>query len=428
MNGISLEDIGLTPRITPSTPTAETADRPAWDTPLVPGSPEASALYHVWRGDDTVVIDSPPGAGKSTLVARLAARLAHGIPDLPITILAPTNRAGEALAARIARSFDNTDDPEAPYLVSLGSGRMNQLHERVGPAGSGGRIRVRTVTSASMSGSGNRPRGLVIVDEAYQCSFVDIATACDSADQILMVGDPGQIGPVITVDTQMFSKTDYPPMTRAPELFSTFENAVRISLPESYRLGEDTVHAIAPIYDFPFTSGRTFHDLRGHEEIETFVTPTADKPDDPALMDEVVKRVVSLIGATLDYEDYETGQMVTHRITPAHIAVPVAHNAQVTAITARLEARGISDVTVNTADSLQGGQWPVVVGLDPLAGVKNVTDHHTSLGRLCVILSRHTAHLSFITDEKWADRISDELESADTHIEVRSRLGLDADY
>ena len=73
---------------------------------------------------------------------------------------------------------------------------------------------------------------------------------------------------------------------------------------------------------------------------------------------------------------------------------------------ARLRALGLGDVTVGTADQLQGGQWPAVVVIDPLAA-SSISDHHLSLGRLCVMLTRHVGHCSFVTTPAWRTALVD---------------------
>lgn len=62
-------------------------------------------------------------------------------------------------------------------------------------------------------------------------------------------------------------------------------------------------------------------------------------------------------------------------------------------------------VTVGTADRLQGGQWHAVVAVDPLASAATVSDHHLSLGRLCVMASRHMTHLTWVHGSDWHDLI-----------------------
>lgn len=41
----------------------------------------------------------------------------------------------------------------------------------------------------------------MIIDEAYLATFADVAATADHAQEVLFVGDPSQMGPVVTVVT-----------------------------------------------------------------------------------------------------------------------------------------------------------------------------------------------------------------------------------
>lgn len=63
----------------------------------------ARVLFSVWSGDPAVVVPSPPGAGKTRLVALLAAALAHR-GDLRVGIAAQTREQAVEIARRSAPS------------------------------------------------------------------------------------------------------------------------------------------------------------------------------------------------------------------------------------------------------------------------------------------------------------------------------------
>jgi len=106
--------------------------------------------------------------------------------------------------------------------------------------------------------------GLLIVDEAYQVTFADVLSASAKAEQILLVGDRGRSAPVTTSNPAMWQGRPDAPHLRAPEVFAQRDDAVILHLDASYRLGSDTVTAIAPLYDFPFASARPHTVLAGH--------------------------------------------------------------------------------------------------------------------------------------------------------------------
>ena len=82
-------------------------------------------------------------------------------------------------------------------------------------------------------------------------------------------------------------------------------------------------------------------------------------------------------------------------------------------------------ITVGTADSLQGGQWAAVVALDPLTGTDGLPAHAASAGRLCVMASRHYAHLTWVDDgalRERRDSAQDVRDSTDRSLLVRLAL------
>ena len=78
------------------------------------------------------------------------------------------------------------------------------------------------------------------------------------------------------------------------------------------------------------------------------------------------------------------------------MAVVTAHVNQSATIRALLA--DLPHVLVGTANQLQGMERPAAVVLHPLAGYRDPTTFGTDLGRACVMLSRHRAHLHVVTD------------------------------
>jgi hypothetical protein len=80
----------------------------------------------------------------------------------------------------------------------------------------------------------------------------------------------------------------------------------------------------------------------------------------------------------------------------------VSRNSQVSIVTGMSRSLGF-DFTIGTADRLQGGEWPVVIALDPMYGSNGESEHNQSIGRLCVMVSRHTSHLTWVHDDSWVE-------------------------
>jgi hypothetical protein len=113
---------------------------------------------------------------------------------------------------------------------------------------------IRTIASLRLSSSGT-DCDLMIIDEAYQATFADVAAAADHAQQVLFVGTPARSARSSpSSPTPSAARTGH--RTCGTEVFSQLEGAAIFALDTTYRLGQETVDAISCLYDFPFTSSR----------------------------------------------------------------------------------------------------------------------------------------------------------------------------
>lgn len=379
---------------------------------IEPGSIEAKVYAALYSRASLVLVSSPPGGGKSSLATALVTRLVIDT-DLHVVVAAPTTTMCMDLARRLAQAADGR------HRVTLqgsafSSAVLPGVEVSIGPVLEG--VVVRTVASCAMAPP---DCDVLVFDEAYQVTTAQAAAAAQNADQVLMVGDPGQIGPVTTVDTTAWDRFALSPHSRAPEGFAAREDAVRLSMPFTYRLGSTSAHAVAPIYDFTFDSARPDVAVAGHAEIETILVDPTDRLDDPAIMRMVAERAMSFVGATTENDG------PSQRLTQEDIFVIAARNQQTSSLRALLNGLGGSGVAVGTADLLQGAQRAVVVAVDPLLGSPVVSQHASSLGRVCVMASRHFAHLSWVSGSDYAQAIADaDLDEAEAkvHLRVRRRL------
>lgn len=391
---------GTGPKAAPATPIVPTHDA------LVPGSVLAQVLYQVMSGREVSVIPSPPGAGKSTLMIDLTSQLAER-SSLHIVVLTPTRRGAIDIAHRLYDRLGDTDAGEPRvYLGMVPKPGENVLPTLVRPS-AGVRVTVKTVAGAKFK----QPfADVAIIDEAYQATYADLAQAVALVPQLVMVGDPGQIGPVVSTNTTLWERDSDGPHRRAPEAFLYAEDCFVATLPNTYRVGADAVHVIEPLYDFTFGTERPARDVAGLPELSVREVPFTDEFDASALRT-VASRAKSYVGKPF------TAGGVTRPLRESDICVAVSRSAQVTALQSLLPEA----VHVGTADRLQGGQWPVVIAVDPLAGA-SADGFRTSAGRLCVLLSRHQAHLEWVCDPAWREVLDASEADVSLAREVRERL------
>ncbi|XBH23021.1 hypothetical protein V5R04_07360 [Jonesiaceae bacterium BS-20] len=377
--------------------------------PLIPGAPLAHVLSNIFMGWPAIVVDSPPGAGKSTLIVQAASYLFRKT-DLTMTIAVSTNAQGSSLAERLAEELANLADDEGLVPLVVAGGRMDT------PATAFSVRPPKNLRTLASLRSSPAPCDLLILDEAYQMTWADFASAADlvaaaNAEsvgnstgrpvQILAVGDPSQIGPVIAFDANAWSRMKDAPQMRAPEVLKRRPDTTVLGLPDTYRLGPVTTNVIAPLYPFSFGSRRVARHLAEFSgEISTVEVDELDNAYDLGTMRTVATLAADYIGTTLIEE--RNGEMVSRPITARDVAIVVSRNAQVSTLEAILVDLGLTlgEITVGTADRLQGGQWHCVVAVDPtLSGAES--DHAMASGRLCVMTSRHMTHLTWVFDSGW---------------------------
>nr|WP_255719183.1 AAA family ATPase [Brachybacterium sp. ACRRE] len=405
-------DTSKAPRVEPS-PEEVRASRqvPSWQR-LVPGSVLSRALYETASGRRVTIIDSPPGSGKTTLLVDAALWLSANT-DLTLTIAAPTRSAATSVAERLAAVWENASVVLALSGVDKASTTAIHAPGNGSFQGEPGDIVVKTMASLGMSTRATSD--VLIVDEAYQSTFASLAAAAKGCEQVLMVGDPGQIGPVTTADTSVFEDSQYPPHGRAPDVLRRHPAAKTLHLPTSYRLGQRTVDAIAPLYDFSFDSGRPDRRIVGHEEIESV---QIDRDDPVDLYADVARLAQTYVGAEVSTDDG------VRPLTSSDVCVVAGDNMAVNGIAGFLSTLGLfPGITVGTADRLQGGQWHAVIAVDPLASASTVSDHHLSLGRLCVMASRHMTHMVWVHRADWRALIAEQdVEDIERMVTVRESL------
>lgn len=220
-------------------------------TPLVPGSVVAKALAAIWQGAPLTNIDAPPGSGKTATVVSLVAHLTEHA-GLRVLVQVVTRSQGLALAHRLVEQIDPMHVEMAIKSLEPGSLPAGLYSGSRADKVKRSRVTIKTVASCAYWA----PDGfdVIVIDEAYQATYADVALGAGTAPQVVCVGDPGQIGPVVTVDTSIWQSMRDAPHRPAPEVLGNLEGARRFSLDKTWRLGPATTAAIAPLYSFRFVS------------------------------------------------------------------------------------------------------------------------------------------------------------------------------
>ncbi|MFB8083178.1 AAA domain-containing protein [Streptomyces sp. NPDC056013] len=369
----------------------------------------AATLGGTARG---VVVDSPPGAGKSTLVVRAALELAAA--GRPLMVVAQTNAQVDDLVLRLAekepdlevgRLHSNDSDPYDKALDDLENVRKSAK------AGELTGLPVVLSTAAKWGHVKNvEPWAHAIVDEAYQMRSDALLAVAGLFERALFVGDPGQLDPFSVVGAEQWAGLSYDPSASAVStLLAHNPELPQHRLPVSWRLPASAAPLVSDAF-YPFTPFRSGTG-RGDRKLSFSAASDGSGPDrvldeaaesgwgllelparhTPRTDPEAVGAVALVVRRLLD----RGGAAVSERsetpvpLTPDRVAVGTAHRDQAAAIRAALAELGVSGVTVDTANRLQGREYDVTVVLHPLSGRPDATAFHLETGRLCVLASRH---------------------------------------
>lgn len=367
-------------------------------------------LHGTHRG---VVVDSPPGAGKSTLVVRAALELADA--GRPLMIVAQTNAQVDDLVLRLAEKnrelpvgrlhssdtdpYDKALDDLPNVRKSAKAGDLTGLSVVVSTAAKWAHVKV------------DEPWRHGIVDEAYQMRSDALLAVAGLFERALFVGDPGQLDPFSIVGSEQWAGLSYDPSASAvTTLLAHNPELPQHRLPVSWRLPASAAPLVSDAF-YPYTPFRSGTD-HGDRRLAFAVPSDGSGPDrvideaaesgwgllelparhTPRTDPEAVRAVARVVRRLLDRDGAATSERAPEEplpLTPDRIAVGTAHRDQAAAVRAALAELGVTDVTVDTANRLQGREYDVTVVLHPLSGRPDATAFHLETGRLCVLTSRH---------------------------------------
>jgi hypothetical protein len=352
-----------------------------------------------------VVVDSPPGAGKSTLVVRAAAHLAE--TGEPLMIVAQTNEQVDDLVARISDKHPRLTVGRLSASGYVPPARMLELPgvtvgTRVQDLGDPDIVIATADKWAWISG---RVWPWAIVDEAYQMRSDKLLRIAGLFERALFVGDPGQLDPFSIVDGDRWSGLSWDPLQSAVSVLLRHNPDLPVHrLPVSWRLPASAAPVVSgAFYPFTgFTSGTgpqdrrlelatggmgTVHD-RALEEAARSGWALLELPNRHTVRTdgEAVEAVALLAERLLQRGAVASSEQGERPVTADRIAVGAAHRDQVAAI----RSAGLPpEITVDTANRLQGREYDVTIVLHPLSGRRDATAFHLESGRLCVLTSRH---------------------------------------
>ncbi|XP_068132448.1 RNA helicase Mov10l1 [Hyperolius riggenbachi] len=157
------------------------------------------------------ILFGPPGTGKTITVIEAILQIHYALPDSRILVCAPSNSAADLVCLRLHESGHL--EPGSMVRVNASSRQEESIHEMVRPYSTSGediqkasrfRIIISTCSSAGMFYQIGLRIGHfthIFVDEAGQASepecLIPLGLVSEVTGQIVLAGDPLQLGPVI---------------------------------------------------------------------------------------------------------------------------------------------------------------------------------------------------------------------------------------
>lgn len=389
-----------------------------------------------------VVTKAPPGAGKTSTAIDVTERLfADGAS---VAISAQTNAQADDMALRLAaRGLEVTR-----LLASSGDDVVSAdgvtVVRKASELSCGPSIVVST--TAKWAASEVDPFDAMLIDEAWQMPWSSFIPLGRVAGRFAMIGDPGQIPPVVPVGTGRWETAPQPPHRAAPlvALRRTDLDVVELTLPASRRLPADSVDLVRHFYDFPFAAWarpddrRICFGRRPKGALDTALatlesgsmlgialpTPANGPPLelDGEVAATAAAAAVRLLAmkANVHLADREKAP---RDIGPEDIGITATHRVMVQAIVDALPVglRGL--VRVDTPERWQGLERPFMVAVHPLSGVLRPSSFDLETGRLCVMASRHLAGLVVIGRDHIQGTLEEFVPSAEQPVGLEDIVG-----
>jgi len=408
----------------------------------VTARPVYETLRSFLRGRDRMcVVKAPPGSGKSyNLLEALDRAVEEGYR---VAIVAQTNNQVDDLCQRFVERYPGNGVirfSSASYQRPVGLHPMISVVTDKRHLASGPSVLVGTVAKLGSIDIVNL-YDILFIDEAWQMTWADFLTLRDVAKRYVMIGDPGQIPPTVTVTVDRWEVSPVPPHLPAPEVVlgnAALANiTTTLELDTCRRLPADSVELVQTFYDFEFDAaaapGERF--VRATKTVDlaipidqaiarlehnstVILTLDTDEEAGPVEPDfqlaaEVARLVKRMFDLGCEFSASPDDSAQPRILEPSHIGVVSTHNLMNTAIEKALPAkwRGGNGIRVTTPERWQGLERPVMIAVHPLSGVTRPSAFDLETGRLCVMASRHRSACIFIT----RDHVGKTL---DTHLPV----------
>jgi hypothetical protein len=398
------------------------------------------------------VVSAAPGSGKSTALLEIARTLLSEADSHRILIAAQTNNQATDLAIKLKKKHKNL------RVARLVSSRLEQPEEFTGDWLTSSDQLPDDEKSIVIGTTAKLAQALkqlvkiqvdfLLVDEAFQMSWAAFMQLSSLSSNFVLIGDGGQIDPVVTVDTGRWESSKFPPHWPAPNTVALRKSALGEKYKETqlnycWRLPRNSVEYIKPFYEQ--LALEVLPVPAADERVLTFTTkaPNVDStlqnalelsrdgspvlvtiPDetngtpvnaDKALAKEIAAALRQLLDSNPTWEmkdnpDNPLGVLKLDDIaicsTKRAMNAMIEHEIQAVIKDSPQKLRNPKTASlpnfglkVDTPERLQGLEFKVFLAVHPLSSATNPSAFDLETGRLCVMASRHQLALIMFSRE-----------------------------
>lgn len=379
---------------------------------------------------DLAVVQAPPGSGKTHTLIEVVAKLVG--KQFAVALAAQTNSQADDIARRFKSSHPKIQ------VIRLGSSKSyppkdfpSTIQWETYAPGLPRTPGVYISTSSKWSTLKDpQPFDLLAVDEAWQMSWANLMKCASLSKKFFLIGDPGQIPPVFTIDVKRWATSPRGPHLSAPDVVMADSElksrAFLGNLNACRRLPNESVSFIRHFYSFDFTAfatpGERKITYQGNSELLELLQTgqplvyTVPTPEQGALVEvdnrisKAIKAIVSeMIGASTKI--VIKGGEPAKKLGPHDIGVTASHRSMNGDILKELGAE-FEGIRVDTPERWQGLERPIMIAVHPLSNVTDPSEFDLETGRLCVMASRHQVGLILVTRDHVGRTLRDYIPSA----------------
>lgn len=432
------------------------------------------------RENGFYVVSAAPGSGKSVLLLKLVKQLVES--GKRVVVATQTNSQADNL---MNDWFGNVIQGNAKFTRFTSA--KHTRPESIAPANwstkvvdipPGPRVIVANAKKWAFTCAANDTADLgidtIFVDEAYQMTWATYMQLSVMSKKVVMIGDAGQIPPVVRVESRAWDTALMPPHWSAPLTLARLEkrlgDAYRFAeLPTSWRIPQESLKFVQPFYEknlIPVAAAGdrslTWHSgnlptgqigeallaaSAGHPVLVT--VPTSDEGA-PQYTDEKVAKAVAKIIDALFSHDTEVEMVSTNpadnfkREPKPLLLKDIMIISTKRSMLAVLEdavqptvhkLRDLPDspaysknvlnggLLVDTPERTQGLQRKIVIVVHPLSGVATPSEFDLDTGRLSVMASRHQVALFVVSRDTVGTVLRENLPSATQALGVDDATG-----